>query len=154
MQGHWHITNHEGAAHPSCCSAGIYRQCPWDIAGNLKLGLCLKRAHFSAHMCLPLFFWPSATQTGPWGGSSGQLSTAEDRAGRIVFDGDAPISWEARTNKASTRSTAEAEFMSISSVADCDSQSIDLHQESARNLTHTSSRSRTTCSQPKTAERR
>jgi hypothetical protein len=48
-----------------------------------------------------------------WGGSSGQLSTA----GWIVFDGDAPISWAARTNKASTRSTAEAEFMSINSVA-------------------------------------
>ncbi len=38
-------------------------------------------------------------------------------AHQAAFDGNAPISWAARANKASTRSTAEADFMSINSVA-------------------------------------
>ena len=48
-----------------------------------------------------------------WNGTGQSLSTT----GWIVFDGAAPISWTARTNKASAKSTAEAEFMSTSSLA-------------------------------------
>jgi len=48
-----------------------------------------------------------------WNGSSGALSTS----GWVVFHGSAPISWASRTNKASAKSTAEAEFMAMSSLA-------------------------------------
>ena len=44
-----------------------------------------------------------------WNGTGASQSTG----GFICFDGAAPISWAARTIKASARSTAEAEFMSM-----------------------------------------
>ena len=47
-----------------------------------------------------------------WNGTG----TAKSTSGWIVFEGAAPLSWAARSCTASARSTAEAEFMSISSL--------------------------------------
>ena len=48
-----------------------------------------------------------------WNGTGSSQSTS----GGICFDGAAPLSWAARTIKASARSTAEAEFISMCSLS-------------------------------------
>ena len=91
-----------------------------------KWSSCYNRAHCESLLALVRYMYQTKNQPlilcntpGPligksdadWNGSSGALSTS----GWIVFHGSAPISWASRTNKASAKSTAEAEFMSMSS---------------------------------------
>jgi hypothetical protein len=93
-----------------------------------KWSSCYNRAHCESLLALVRYMYQTKNQPlilcntpGPligksdadWNGSSGALSTS----GWIVFHGSAPISWASRTNKASAKSTAEAEFMSMSSLA-------------------------------------
>ena len=94
----------------------LYDGCVYTEMVGGPLLIIMIRVDYSLAMVkeevLEEFYRYSAT---PAGGNFvlGQLS----KVGSIVFDGDAPISWAAGTRKASTRPTAEAEFMSIKSVA-------------------------------------
>ena len=85
----------------------------WDAL--LRLIAYLKKTRDSHYLCISKFggMSLSAFCDSDYNGTEGCLSTT----GWIVFFGHTPLSWVARLQRATARSTGESEFLSLSSVA-------------------------------------